>query len=338
MKADFFRQVAAPVEPLRQKLLKEDCQLFSKLFISCQSRECNLHEFFQYENQAIPPALSEGGRLYRCQKAQLISILDSHVTPEDMAPDSDVLIVDVSAPLPPKRGKTFEGYALLDFLPVIQSYSSKNTATHLVFDVYTTSSLKADTRVQHGQGGRRKVTGAISLDTMTTKLSCSNSWQKRLPRCLQQTWLLSQKDLLSSAPMGLAFRGWTSALMRKLTAASLCMRSMLWNMGARPLWSRQMTQILSSLHWVSSTHFRVWGCSAYGWHLAKARACDGSALMTCVNIWAKKRSLASCSFMPSQAVTPYQPSGTRTRRWLGKRGTSLLRPPLYSPNWVSTLS
>ena len=30
----------------KDKVLKEDCQLFSKLFISCQNRECDLHEFF----------------------------------------------------------------------------------------------------------------------------------------------------------------------------------------------------------------------------------------------------------------------------------------------------
>ena len=160
-RTDFFRQEAAPVEQSKQKLLKEDCQLFSKLFISCQSRECDLQEFFQHENQTFPASLSEGGRLYTCQKSQLTSVLESHVTLEDKEPKTDVLIVDGSAlvhALPPKKGKTFEGYALCDFLPVIQSYSSKYTSSHLVFDVYNTSSLKAEARLQRGQGGRRKVT------------------------------------------------------------------------------------------------------------------------------------------------------------------------------------
>ena len=42
-KMDFFQQ-----DKLRtiakEKVLKEDCQVFSKLFISCQNRECDLHD------------------------------------------------------------------------------------------------------------------------------------------------------------------------------------------------------------------------------------------------------------------------------------------------------
>ena len=145
----------------KQKLLKEDCLLLSKLFISCQRIACDLKEFFQHENQAFPAALSEGGRLYSCQKSQLISILETRVVPRDQEPKADVLIVDGSAlvhALPPRRGKTFESYATLDFLTVIQTYSSKYDMTHIVFDVYSPSSLKADTRSKPGQGGRRKVT------------------------------------------------------------------------------------------------------------------------------------------------------------------------------------
>ena len=165
-KADFFREDSASAKPSKQKLLKEDCQLFSKLFISCQSRECDLQEFFQHENQAFPAALSEGGRLYSCQKSQLTSILETHVVPIDQEPKADVLIVD-GAPLvhalPPKKGKTFESYATLDFLPVIQTYSNKYKMTHLVFDVYSPSSLKAETRSKRGQGGRRKVTNKNTI-------------------------------------------------------------------------------------------------------------------------------------------------------------------------------
>ena len=58
----------------------------------------------------------------------------------------------IGACLATRRGKTFESYATLDFLPVIQTYSSKCDMTHIVFDVYSPSSLKADTR------SKRKVT------------------------------------------------------------------------------------------------------------------------------------------------------------------------------------
>ena len=34
--------------------LKNDCALFSGLYISCQTRQGNLEEFFQHENRCIP--------------------------------------------------------------------------------------------------------------------------------------------------------------------------------------------------------------------------------------------------------------------------------------------
>ena len=38
------------------QVLKDDCRLFSQLFIYCQSRECDLQEFFKHENQSFPAA------------------------------------------------------------------------------------------------------------------------------------------------------------------------------------------------------------------------------------------------------------------------------------------
>lgn len=35
--------------------------LFYFLYIGCQNRDGNLDEFFQHENQAFPPTLSDGG-------------------------------------------------------------------------------------------------------------------------------------------------------------------------------------------------------------------------------------------------------------------------------------
>ncbi len=45
------------------KSAKNDCQLFSRLYIGCQNRGSNLDEFFTYENQVCPPTISDGGRL-----------------------------------------------------------------------------------------------------------------------------------------------------------------------------------------------------------------------------------------------------------------------------------
>ena len=78
-KIAFFQQQPSSGHTTKQSMLKEDCQLFSKLFISCQSRECDLQEFFRHENQQFPAALSECGKLYTLQKSQLAAILQSYV-------------------------------------------------------------------------------------------------------------------------------------------------------------------------------------------------------------------------------------------------------------------
>jgi len=49
-----------------------------QLFISCHSRQCDLHEFFQHENQSTPASLSDSGKLHTCQKSQLVEILESN--------------------------------------------------------------------------------------------------------------------------------------------------------------------------------------------------------------------------------------------------------------------
>ena len=55
--------------------LKQDLPLFSRLYISCQTRDGNLEEFFKFENQPWPPSLSETGQLRGGQKADLIKCL-----------------------------------------------------------------------------------------------------------------------------------------------------------------------------------------------------------------------------------------------------------------------
>ena len=130
---------------LKQNVLKDYCQLFSKLFIPCQSRECDLYDFFRHETRPFPAALSDGGKLHACQKSQLAAVLESHVTLPDNEPQADVFITGGSAlvnVLPPRTSNTFEDYATLDVLPTIRAYSIKYERTYIVFDVYRSSSLR----------------------------------------------------------------------------------------------------------------------------------------------------------------------------------------------------
>ncbi|KAJ8388905.1 hypothetical protein AAFF_G00126610 [Aldrovandia affinis] len=136
-RVDFFRQVPASVDSSKQKVLKEDCQLFSKLFISCQSRECDLKEFFRHENQSHPAALSDGGKLHTCQKSHLTTILESQVTTPEAEPD-DTIIIDGAAPvnsLPPRSSKT----KLSQYPPVVDDEDLK-TLEKFVVMMYDRSS------------------------------------------------------------------------------------------------------------------------------------------------------------------------------------------------------
>ena len=53
------------VSKIRQRVtsLKQDCHLFLSLYVACQRREGDLHQFFSNENHAYPPALSVHGEL-----------------------------------------------------------------------------------------------------------------------------------------------------------------------------------------------------------------------------------------------------------------------------------
>lgn len=81
----------------KEKIVKEDCGLFSRLFISCQNRDCDLREFFKYENQSFPASLNDGGKLYTCQKSQMVQIFKDKVNLPDSEPSADSIILDGTA-------------------------------------------------------------------------------------------------------------------------------------------------------------------------------------------------------------------------------------------------
>lgn len=152
----------------REKVLKYDCQLFSRLFISCQNRQCDLQEFFRHENQSAPPSISDAGKLHLCQKSQLIEIFQKLVTVQDKEPEADAIIIDGSSltnSLPPRKSKTFDEYATEDIVNKVEKYGTKFKRVDVVFDVYKKSSLKFETRTKRGQGVRRRVTGSSKTPT-----------------------------------------------------------------------------------------------------------------------------------------------------------------------------
>ena len=165
---DFFKTSTDPTEKSETQLLKEDCQLFSRLFISCQTRGCDLLEFFKHENQSFPPSLSKKGKLHGATKSDLVDVLQTKVELPDTKPETDVLIVDgafLVNTVTPKTPKTFEEYARKDILPKVEHYSSNYKRTDIIFDVYHESSLKSEARSKRGKAIRRRVTAKSKTPT-----------------------------------------------------------------------------------------------------------------------------------------------------------------------------
>ena len=157
----FFTNEPKSASKSETKLLKKDCNLFSRLFICCQNRQCDLQEFFKHENQTFPASLSNKGKLHTCTKSDLIDVLQSKVTLPETKTESDVLIVDGATlvnTVAPRTPKTFEEYAREDILLQVEYYSTKHKRTDIIFDVYHQSSLKAEARCKRGKAIRKRVT------------------------------------------------------------------------------------------------------------------------------------------------------------------------------------
>jgi len=76
------------------KSLKNDVNLFSRLYIGCQNRDGNLKEFFQHENRASPPALSDGGSIPQGAKSDLLVCLEDVSQPRSEAPATSCIVLD----------------------------------------------------------------------------------------------------------------------------------------------------------------------------------------------------------------------------------------------------
>lgn len=112
--------------PSKQKakiqLLKEDCALFSRLYIACQNRDGNLEDFFKYENQPWPPSLAEMGQLRSGQKADLVKCLQTATTEPVQQPIVDAIIFDGAVliqMLSPGTAHTFAEYLNDVFAPFV---------------------------------------------------------------------------------------------------------------------------------------------------------------------------------------------------------------------------
>jgi len=108
----------------KQKLtcLKNNAELFSRLYISCQTRDGHLDEFFRHKNQPCPPALSDGGSLHLGTKSDLLTCFREILDARSGAHTTTSIVLDGAAivqMLKPAACKNFREYAQEVFIPYI---------------------------------------------------------------------------------------------------------------------------------------------------------------------------------------------------------------------------
>ncbi len=166
----FGRPQAKEKNKTQQQLtsLKNDRSLFSRLYVASQVRDGNLDEFFEHENQAYPPALSQNGAMRTTKKADLVACLEDLVPFQESTihPSVQVTIFDGSAivnMLRPGAAKTFLDYAQQVFLPYIVSQLQHVERIDVIWDQYFSDSLKLETRKKRGKGVRRRVEASTAI-------------------------------------------------------------------------------------------------------------------------------------------------------------------------------
>lgn len=143
--------------------LKNDCALFGRLFIACQSRCGDLDDFFAHENQSCPPALSAGGQMRSCAKSDLIQCLTGTCSnsTSTQSPSVHAKIYDGAVlvhMLFPGTSIDFKEYFERIFFPYLKNQCHSGVQRiNVVWDLYKADSLKNGTREKRGRGNRTRV-------------------------------------------------------------------------------------------------------------------------------------------------------------------------------------
>ena len=154
----FTTQVTKKFNNGKMKLVeaRQEIQLFSRLYIACQTRDSELNEFFSHENHAYPPALSLGGEIRKGNKSDLLTCFASISEPVHEIPSVTATILDGAAIVhivEPDGCKTFTEYGNRRFVPfIMQIFGGRIRRVDLIWDTYKKDSLKATERRRRGYG------------------------------------------------------------------------------------------------------------------------------------------------------------------------------------------
>ena len=161
-----------------KNILTDDYRLFSKLFISCQLRECDHLQIFRHENQS-----SSASQSYSENPQLAVDPWGQFYISGCRARGNrhcDWCFSSI------QRAPTMFGeYATLDAVPKVNAFSSTYKRTDIVFYVYWSSSQKAETRTKRGHGARRSLTDKGKMPS--NWWSFLRDWSLHLS-CWQNSW------------------------------------------------------------------------------------------------------------------------------------------------------
>lgn len=124
------------------KVLKEDCQLFNRLFaaVSSSNREHDIEMFFKHETHIFPPSLCHNGILRSTSKSELYKrLLDCIGETPVSQPPVQVKIIEGAAiihMLKPRTARDFKEYIENVYIPFIVRECTNVERLDVVWDRY----------------------------------------------------------------------------------------------------------------------------------------------------------------------------------------------------------
>ena len=138
--------------------LKSDCCLYGNLYIACQARKGDLEELLVNENHSYPPAISEYGKLRKCNdKSDFLGCIKEFHEPSRANPTVECSVIDGAAFVnvhQPRTSKNFEEHCEREIKQNISYTLEHASRVDLVFNVYRDITTKGAARAGRGKGVR----------------------------------------------------------------------------------------------------------------------------------------------------------------------------------------
>ena len=156
----FKTKLAEPRRKSDIALIKDQHNKGTHIMLAAKSGRTITESLFAHESSTFPPSLTGKGKMHKGDKSEILQC----IVPKDLEsvrPETTAAVLDGAVliqMLRPRNAVTLGEYYMEEFVPYILSWFEWNTRVDIVWDVYSSTSLKSGTREQRGRGARRKVT------------------------------------------------------------------------------------------------------------------------------------------------------------------------------------